>query len=89
MSPGMFGLVLLTLVLSPLPWMFHHWFLIEKQARRDGQWTRGLFFALLVVFTVDRQHPQLRRSKWIVLLGCLYFVLLAVAWGTYKRHLGI
>jgi hypothetical protein len=89
MSPGMFGLILLTTVLSPLPWIFHHLFLIEKQARRDGQWTRGLLFALLVVFMVDRRHPHLRWSKWIVLAGFLYFLLLAVAWGTYERHLGI
>ena len=89
MSPGTFGLVLLTTVLSPLPWIFHHWFLIERQARRDGQWTRGLLFALLVVFIVDRQHPHFAPSKWIVLLGFVYFLLLAVAWGTCQRHLGI
>ncbi len=38
---------------------------------------------------IDRQHPHLRRSKWIVLLGPLYFLFFAVAWGTYQRRLGI
>jgi hypothetical protein len=72
----------------PYVWVFEHLMRFGFQAVRDRAWLTRAGLAAYVL-TAPRQHPELRRSRTIVLVGLAYFVVLVGGWIAYAAGLGI
>jgi len=73
-----------TLLYLPVPWFIWHLAAISDQAYLEGHRT-----GILYLFRAGAEHPHLRRSQGICLIGFLYFLSISMAWIVYTAAKGI
>jgi hypothetical protein len=76
------------LLFAPFLWVLGHLVEVASQARRDGA---AMSKVGLMTYLVEmpQTHPQLRRSRVIVLGGLGYFVALVAGWIAYTSARGL
>lgn len=83
-----FGLVLATLCYLPLLNVMFHFLSIIRQAGLDGA-SVGKVGLVKYFFSVGRNHPHLKKSRNITLIGFLYVAALVVCWIIYTERKGL
>jgi hypothetical protein len=88
MPVTVFACVATVVLFAPYFWVMDHAMRIVVQAREDGVWVGrlGLFEYL---FSVGKRHPELVRSRNVVLGGLGFFCVLVGLWSAYAAALGI
>ena len=80
---------LATVVLfTPYIWVFDHAMRIVMQAREDGA-SISRVGLIVYLFGLGKQHPELSRSRNVVLGGLGFFWVLVGLWIAYTEALGI
>jgi len=83
-----FVTVLTVLLYMPFFWIVKHLMLIVGQALQDGS-SMGKLGIGYYLFEVGQLHPELVRSRNIVVGGLVYFMVLVIARALYAALLGI